>query len=70
MLGDSDKRLDVVISIFKNTAHANEIPSISITTVVHVHNLLGRVYMLPVTPLHKLIAPAVLNRVLTESNAA
>lgn len=64
LLGDSDKHLDVVLSIFKHPPGSNGIPSISITTVVHVHNLLGRVYMLPVTPLHKLIAPAVLNRVL------
>lgn len=71
LLGDSDKHLDVVLSIFKHLPPgSNGIPSISITTVVHVHNLLGRVYMIPVTPLHKLIAPAVLNRVLTEPTAS
>lgn len=69
LLGDSDRHLDVVLSVFKHPPCANGIPSISITTVVHVHNLLGWVYMLPVTPLHKLIAPAVLNRVLTEPGA-
>lgn len=70
LLGDSDKHLDVVLSVFKHPLCSNGIPSISITTVVHIHNLLGRVYMLPVTPLHKLIAPAVLNRALSEPNAA
>jgi hypothetical protein len=70
LLGDSDKHLDVVLSVFRHPPCSNGSPSISITTVVHVHNLLGRVYMLPVTPLHKLIAPAVLNRALTEPNAA
>jgi hypothetical protein len=64
ILGDSDRHLDVVLSVFRHPPCSNGIPSISITTVVHVHNLLGRVYMLPVTPLHKLIAPAVLNRAL------
>lgn len=69
LLGDCDKHLDVVLSVFKSPPCSNSISSISITTVVHVRNLLGRVYMLPVTPLHKLIAPAVLNRVLSEPNA-
>ncbi len=64
LLGDSDKHLDVVLSAFKRPATSNGAQSLAITTVVHDHNLLGRIYMLPVTPLHKLIAPAVLSRVL------
>lgn len=70
LLGDSDKHLDVVLSAFKSPASSNGTQSLSITTVVHVHNLLGRTYMLPVTPLHKLIAPAVLSRALAKLNAA
>jgi hypothetical protein len=35
---------------------------LTVTTVVHVHNWLG-LYMLPVTPLHRLIAPSVLKSV-------
>ena len=31
---------------------------LTVTTVVHVHSRMGRIYMLPVTPMHKLIAPA------------
>ena len=69
LLGDSDKHLDVVLSAFKYPVASNGTQSLAITTVVHVHNLLGRIYMLPVTPLHKLIAPAVLSRVLAEPNA-
>jgi len=69
LLGNSDKHLDVVLSVFRHPPCSNGVRSISITTGVHVHNLLGRVYMLPVTPLHKLIVPAVINRVLTEPNA-
>ena len=70
LLGDSDKHLDVVLSAFKCPVASNGTQSLAITTVVHVHNLLGRIYMLPVTPLHKLIAPAVLSRVLAEPNSA
>ena len=33
---------------------------VTLTTVVHVKNLLGHLYMLPVTPAHRIIAPAVL----------
>lgn len=67
LLCDSDKHLDVVLSVFKCPAAANGTQSLAVTTVVHVHNLLGRIYMLPVTPLHKLIAPAVLSRALAQS---
>ena len=65
LLGDSDKHLDVVLSIYKSAAADANDCSIVVTTVVHTHNLLGKAYMLPVTPLHKLIAPAVLARVIS-----
>lgn len=64
LLGDSDKHLDVVLSIYKHRPGQAGDCSIVVTTVVHNHNLLGKMYMLPVTPLHKLIAPAVLSRVI------
>ena len=70
LLGDSDKHLDVVLSIFKQPPSADGIASVAVTTVVHVHNLLGRIYMLPVTPLHKLIAPAVLSRAVGKAGIA
>jgi hypothetical protein len=86
LLGDSDKHLDVVLSLhrrtvllaaehssgndaLRDTAGAGATPPaklqpepqttvITMTTVVHAHNLLGRIYMLPVRPMHRLIAPA------------
>ncbi len=57
LLGDSDKHLDVVVSVCKAPQGA-----VSVTTVVHVHNWLGRLYMLPVTPLHKIIVRAMLKK--------
>lgn len=63
LLGDSDKHLNVVLAVFRHPPAAEAVQTISITTVVHVHNWLGRLYMLPVKPMHKLIAPAVLNRI-------
>ena len=69
LLGDRDKHLDVVLSVYKHPTDQSGVQSVSVTTVVHIHNLLGRIYMLPVTPLHKLIAPAVLNRIMGGQNA-
>lgn len=60
IMGDSDKHLDVKVSICKLSLKGKE--SVAATTVVHIHNLLGRVYMLFVIPLHKLIVPATLVR--------
>jgi len=70
LLGDRDKHLDVVLSVYKHPPGQGGVQSISVTTVVHIHNLLGRIYMLPVTPLHRLIAPAVLTRIIGAQNAA
>ena len=56
VLEDSDKHLDVRVSFLldvvdnKVTVHA--------TTVVHVHNWFGKVYMFFVAPVHKLIVPS------------
>ena len=57
-----EKYFDVVLSIFKHSPCHHGKQAISQTTVVHVSNLLGRLYMLPVTPAHKFIAKAVLSR--------
>ncbi|HEY0587344.1 MAG TPA: DUF2867 domain-containing protein, partial [Pseudoduganella sp.] len=57
LLGDSDKHLDVVLSVCKLPQGV-----VSVSTIVHVHNWLGRLYMLPVTPLHKIIVKTMLKR--------
>ncbi|WP_085317886.1 DUF2867 domain-containing protein [Derxia lacustris] len=56
LLGDDDRHLKVVVSLRREGA------AVVVTTVVHTRNWLGRLYMLPVTPMHKLIAPAFLAR--------
>lgn len=63
LLGDRDKHLDVTLSVHLTPQPATGTPLVTLTTVVRVHNLLGRAYMLPVTPMHRLIAPAVLRAV-------
>jgi hypothetical protein len=60
LLGDCDKHLDVVLSVHRRPLEDQSAVEITLTTVVHVKNWLGRLYMLPVTPAHRRIAPAVL----------
>ncbi|WP_457417881.1 DUF2867 domain-containing protein [Roseateles sp. P5_E7] len=62
LLGDRDKHLDVTLSVHL-TPQPVGAALVTLTTVVRVHNLLGRAYMLPVTPMHRLIAPTVLRAV-------
>ncbi|WP_229417268.1 DUF2867 domain-containing protein [Massilia sp. Root418] len=59
ILGDKDKHLQVRVSVRKLAGPRS---AIAVSTVVHIHNLLGRVYMLFVAPVHKRIVPAVLGR--------
>lgn len=67
LIGDDDKHLKVVLSIHRKS----DISSLdTVTTVVHVKNALGRLYMLPVKPMHRLIAPAVLSSLGGRTHAA
>lgn len=63
IVGDNDRHLRVLISLRRLPAGGGQPARVVISTVVHLHNLLGRLYMLPVTPAHRVIAPAVLARV-------
>jgi hypothetical protein len=57
VMGDDDKHLDVQVSLLKTADR-----QVVVSTVVHIHNALGRAYMLFVKPAHRVIAPAVLAR--------
>jgi hypothetical protein len=63
LVEDDDRHLRVVLSVRRQAADAAVPARVVVTTVVHVHNWLGHVYMLPVAPMHRLIAPAVLSRI-------
>ncbi|MBV8635383.1 MAG: DUF2867 domain-containing protein [Burkholderiaceae bacterium] len=58
ILGDDDKHLRAQISVFKRR-------NVTISTVVHVHNFLGRAYLFFVIPAHRLIVPPLLKRLAT-----
>ena len=59
LLGDQDKHLTVTLSV-----HLSQSPTtaggqlVTVSTVVKTHQLLGRLYMLPVKPMHRIIVPA------------
>jgi len=55
VLGDDDKHLRAQISVFKQR-------NVTISTIVHVHNFLGRAYLFFVIPAHRLIVPPLLKR--------
>ncbi len=73
LIGDKDKHLNVTLSFHRqpiplegSTSESGEQMldvAITVTTVVHVNNWFGKLYMLPVTPMHRLIAPTVLNAI-------
>jgi len=63
LLGDSDKHLDVVVSVHRRQLDQAVQAVVTITTVVNVHNWLGRLYMVPVRPAHRLIARAMIRAV-------
>jgi hypothetical protein len=60
ILGDDDRHLRVQVSVCKVRHDGRD--AVAVSTVVHLHGLLGRLYMIPVAPMHKLIVPAVLRR--------
>lgn len=63
LLGDKDKHLNVVLSIHRALLPDANAVRVTVTTVVHVKNTLGRLYMLPVKPMHRVITPAVLSAI-------
>ncbi|RPH43104.1 MAG: DUF2867 domain-containing protein [Burkholderiales bacterium] len=69
LLGDRDAHLDVVVSVHRLVAPEGGSTIVTVTTVVHVHNLLGRLYMVPVRPMHRVIARAMVRAVGHEGSA-
>ena len=60
LLGIDDRHLDVRVSVLKQGGGGR--PSYVISTVVKVHNWLGRAYMLPVGRIDPLVVKAMMRR--------
>ncbi|WP_211206857.1 DUF2867 domain-containing protein [Thiolinea disciformis] len=63
LLGDRDKHLDVMLSVHRRVLNTGQHVCITVTTVVHIHNWLGKLYMIPVKPMHRIIVPRVLSNI-------
>lgn len=61
ILGDDDKHLRVQVSVFKHVVGGKAV--VSLSSVVHIHNTLGHIYMSVVGPVHKRIVPLMLAQV-------
>jgi hypothetical protein len=59
VLGEDDRHLDFRVSVLC-TSH-----EVTVTTVVHCHNLLGRAYLFVIAPFHRLVVKASLRRAAT-----
>ncbi|CAN7474822.1 DUF2867 domain-containing protein [Pseudoduganella sp. LjRoot289] len=63
VLGEDDKHLDFRLSILCSSGPAPDSKRmLTVTTVVHCHNLLGRAYILAIAPFHRLVVKASLRR--------
>jgi hypothetical protein len=60
LLGIDDSHLDVRVSLLKS--QRNGVPYYVLSTVVKVHNLLGRVYMAPVGRIHPFVVRSMMAR--------
>ena len=60
LLGIDDRHLDVRVSLMKSVQ--NGLSRYVVSTVVHVHNSLGHIYMAPVGRMHPLVVRAMMRR--------
>ena len=62
VLGEDDKHLDFRLSVLHETLAAAGAAQVVLSTVVHCHNRLGRLYIVLIAPFHRLIVRALLRR--------
>lgn len=63
VMADKDKHLDVYLALNRLPINADGTRTLVMSTVVQTHNWLGTLYMVPVAPFHRLIAPLTLKNV-------
>ena len=63
VLGEVDKHLDFSMSVLCSGGSAlDSSRQLTVSTVVHCHNQLGRVYILAIAPYHRMVVKASLRR--------
>ncbi|WP_191487770.1 DUF2867 domain-containing protein [Pseudomonas sp. FEN] len=63
VLADRDKHLDVYLTLNRSAMTPEGTRTITLSTVVRTHNRLGKLYMLPVGPFHRVIVPITLKNI-------
>ena len=63
VLGEDDKHLDFRLSVLRTADSSPTLGGqLTVSTVVHCHNLLGRAYIVVIAPFHRLVVKASLRR--------
>lgn len=62
IVGEDDRHLDFRASLLLRPAPGGATQELVVTTVVHCHNLLGRLYIRAIAPFHRIIVRASLAR--------
>lgn len=69
ILGEDDRhlnfRVSVLLSPLKDQPSADPLRMLTVSTVVHYQNTLGRIYFFFVRPVHQIIVPAMFRRMLS-----
>jgi hypothetical protein len=53
-----DSHLDVLVAVYREDGAA---PKVKVITMVFYHNRLGRLYMIPVAPMHRIVVKSILS---------
>ncbi|MDP3229685.1 MAG: DUF2867 domain-containing protein [Acidovorax sp.] len=69
VMGQDDKHLDVQVSLTKH-GQPGSVPTVVISTVVHIHNTLGHAYMAVITPFHRRIVQVMLHQLAISNHGA
>lgn len=62
LLGEDDRHLDFRVSVLCASSPTQASAQLTVATVVHCHNLLGRSYLLLISPFHRMVVKAGLKR--------
>ena len=54
-----DSHLDVLVSVYM---HEGSAARLTVSTLVFYHNRIGRLYMVPVAPMHRIVVQSILKR--------
>lgn len=62
VVGEDDRHLDFRVSVLCSGVPAETSSQLTVSTVVHCHNLLGRTYLFAIAPFHRMVVKASLRR--------